>query len=631
MQKKFFLLFLAMLLLSLGTLGGCDGSSSGNKNSTSPPSPEPPQWSSGYPDAVTVIDTVNINHQDASFKVMLDKQCTVYYVVVASGDTEPEPDQISSGLNGAGTAAFLSGNTAVPADTETAITISGLEYSQSYDIHLIAEDSDSNFQETSEMITADIGNRNIIFVSESSGNDSNNGDDPEYPKESISAGLTAAGLLTGSCIKVYVSAGTYAESVTLENGVSLYGGFSATDWSDRDIEDRGNATYSTEIQGVASSMYGVAFSGSSSEQWILEGFTITTSHPDNSHGVRVYLDGGTATVRYNTINGGTGTNESNGIYVNGPESKMIVQHNEINGGASTGASSNGIYIETAADQIVTDNTIDGGSGNSTSRGITATYPLASTSLIARNDINGGSSSTSYGIYLYHYTDNTTLACEITGNHIDGGTGASTYGIHCTGTADTRAVAPLICNNVIEATGSSLGRGLYLMYTEETVRVYNNTITVSGTSNYSCGIYAMGLDVRHTTVDVQNNIMIGLSPGGGGGNDVMLYYANSEYAIYSPVKNNVFWGTFIDSNHDYEQIATFNALSDEIDGNMVIDPVDLALDADYDFTSTSPASVTEGGLDLSGVADFPENTGGDKIDYSGTARTSPWSIGAYESD
>ncbi|HPR47886.1 MAG TPA: hypothetical protein PK341_07860, partial [Spirochaetota bacterium] len=75
----------------------------------------------------------------------------------------------------------------------------------------------------------------------------------------------------------------------------------------------------------------------------------------------------------------------------------------------------------------------------------------------------------------------------------------------------------------------------------------------------------------------------------------------------------------------------NALSDEIDGNMVIDPVDLALDADYNFTSTSPASVTEGGLDLSGVADFPENTGGDKIDYSGTARTSPWSIGAYESD
>lgn len=626
MQKKFFFLFLAMLFLSLG---GCDDSSGDKKSSGGV---QPPQWSSGYPDTVTVIDTVNINHQDASFNVMLNKQCTVYYVVVASGDTEPAPDQISSGLNGSGTAAFLSGNTAVPADTETAITMSGLEYSQSYDIHLIAEDTDNNFQENSEMITADIGSRNIIFVSGSSGNNSNDGDDPDYPKETISNALSAAGALTGSFIKVYVSAGTYAESVTLEDGVSLYGGFSTTDWNDRDVEDRGNATYSTEIQGVASSNFGVAFSGSSNEEWVLEGFTVTTSHPDNSYGVRVNISGGTATVRYNTINGGTGSNESNGIYVNGADSKMIVQHNEINGGASTTSSSNGIYIETAADQIVTDNTIDGGSGNGgTSRGITATYPLAGTSLIARNDINGGSSSTSYGIFLVHYTDNTTLACEITGNHIDGGTGASTYGIYCTGTtAGTgRAAAPLICNNVIEAIGSSLSRGLRLEYSGETVRVYNNTITVSGTTNYSCGIYAYGNVSRPTNVDIQNNILIGQSSGGG--NDIMLYNPPNDAGVFSPVKNNVFWGSYIDSNYNTGQIATFNALSDEIDGNMVIDPIDLALDADYDFTSSSPASVTEGGLDLSGIAAFPENGAGQKIDYSETARTAPWSIGAYESD
>jgi len=145
MRKNSLLIFLAAFLC-LGALAGCDDSSSDKKSSGGV---QPPQWSSGYPDAITVIDTMNINHQDASFNVMLDKQCTVYYVVVASGDAEPTPDQITSGLNGSGTAAFLSGNTAVPADTETVITLSGLEYSQSYDIHLIAEDADNNVQETS--------------------------------------------------------------------------------------------------------------------------------------------------------------------------------------------------------------------------------------------------------------------------------------------------------------------------------------------------------------------------------------------------------------------------------------------------------------------------------------------------
>ncbi len=343
----------------------------------------------------------------------------------------------------------------------------------------------------------------------------------------------------------------------------------------------------------------------------------------------MYLDGGTATVRYNTINGGSGSNESNGIYVNGADSKMIVQHNDINGGSSISASSNGIYIETAGEQIITDNDIDGGTGSIASQGIYIRDPLSSSSLIARNTINGGSSSLTYGIHLENYTNDSTLNCEISGNRIDGGAGASTYGIYAGGIFIGMAVAPLICNNVIEAVGTSQGCGIYVTYTSATVPVYNNTIIWGGTTNYSSGIFAIGDGIRPTNIDVQNNIFIGQSSGGG--NDIILYNPPYEPGVFSPVKNNVFWGLFIDSNYSSDQIATFNALSDEIDGNIVVDPIDLALDAYYNFTASSPTSVTEGGLDLSGIAAFPENGAGQKIDYAGTARTSAWSIGAYERD
>jgi hypothetical protein len=65
---------------------------------------------------------------------------------------------------------------------------------------------------------------NVIFVS-SQGNDSNDGRSWSKAKKTISAAMTAANV--GE--QVWVTNATYQESVTLKEGVALYGGFSGTE------------------------------------------------------------------------------------------------------------------------------------------------------------------------------------------------------------------------------------------------------------------------------------------------------------------------------------------------------------------------------------------------------------------
>ena len=81
-----------------------------------------------------------------------------------------------------------------------------------------------------------------IFVS-STGNDANPGTKSQ-PKRTIAAALVAA--VTSAKTQIYVGDGTYAEQVTLVNGISIYGGYSSSNWSR-------NATNQAVIQGGVSS------------------------------------------------------------------------------------------------------------------------------------------------------------------------------------------------------------------------------------------------------------------------------------------------------------------------------------------------------------------------------------------
>jgi len=469
-----------------------------------------------------------------------------------------------------------------------------------------------------------------IYVSKS-GSDSNPGTS-DSPKLTI-AGAVAA--ITGSYKKIHVSAGVYTENVTLNNGVSLYGGYSATDWNDRNITDRSNSAYRTVIQGITDTGtgYGVNFTGSSSAAWILEGFVIESNHTGNSSGVRVAYIDGTATIRYNTINGGPGSNESNGIYVNGPSSKMIVSFNDINGGASAGSNSNGIYIETAADQIITDNTINGGTGANSSLGIVVTFPLSSASVIARNSIDGGSSAggQSYGIQLANYTDTSSLNVLIYGNYIRASNENYAYGIYSYSYANGISVQPGIFNNVIEAvaTGSSGSRacGIYMDSLDGTPLVYNNIIAINSLSDQAYGIHSVAENAdRATSADVRNNIF--LCESSSPHDFAFLEYANG---LSSYIQNNDIYNCASVINTGgvaYGTVAELNGLrSPSTSGNIDNNPV-LSASPDRNLTASSPASVTQGGIDFSAVSQFPES-GGNKIDKVGSARTAPWSIGAYE--
>ncbi len=545
-------------------------------------------------------------------KVSLNEQGTVYCVVVPDGATAPTPAQVKAGQDGSGAPTTLKANGAANDSGISTLKITGLVYSTDYNAYCVAEDTAASLQAAVTERDVSTGARDTIFVSKT-GNDTNDGS-IETPVQTIAEGMNKA---VGSITQVYVSAGDYAESVTVKDGVSLYGGFFATDWSDRSFEtstDRDAAAYKTFIQGNPTITYGVTFAGTST----LEGFTIASQRTTNSHGVSVSNDG-TATIRYNTIFGGSGSNESNGIIVSGGAALMIVEHNTINGGASTVSSSSGIYIETAADQIITDNTINGGSGANASRGIIITYPLQSTSIIARNSIDGGSNATnSYGISIQHYADATSLGVSIQGNYINAGDGYNAFGIRCYGSADGRAIEPVISNNVIEVVDSTWAYGIYFQDVDGTPLVYNNTIVVKAVTEQAYGIYSRGNASQPTTADVRNNIFIGE-----GTKDFALIELDAN-ALSSDIMNNDIFGceTIISSNGTpYGTIAGLNSLRAGISGNIDDDPV-LSASPDRNLTASSPTAVTQGGLDLSSVF---------TIDKAGTVRTAPWSIGAYERD
>ncbi|HRZ27448.1 MAG TPA: right-handed parallel beta-helix repeat-containing protein [Spirochaetota bacterium] len=580
------------------------------------------KWASGYPTAAAVVDTVSITGQDISSTARTNKDCTVYYVAVSSGDPAPSADQIIAGQNGSGAAAFNSGNQAITALTNTVLTMSSFPYSTAYDIYIIGENTTLNQRTAIKNYTVAIGERNIIFVRKT-GNDSNTGLDPMFPKLTIQAGVTAAAALTGSFKKVYVAAGTYGESVSLTGGVSLYGGFSAADWSDRDRVNRSNATYQTIIQGPGTSQSAIGVTSTSTGDSIVEGFTIQSTHANNSYAVNIYDV--SATVRYNTIDGGPGDNESNGIYIHGDNAETVIEHNMINGGSSTSSTSNGIYIETSADQVITDNTIDGGSGANSSHGITITYPLASTSLIARNTINGGSNSNStYAIAIYNNNIVGTSAPMIHSNDIDAGDGENCRGIFCYGSADGYTVAPIICNNIIKAVGTH-PRALLFQDVDGSPLVYNNTISTSGTDQANV-ISSIGSVNQASSPDIRNNIIIGDSS-----LCVAFYEENNSNSLFSYIMNNDIYDctcTIITAATAYFELTDLNGLRSGISANISVDP---ALDADLAPTVSTPISVNAGALDLSGVAIFPENADGDKIDKIGGDRTPGWTMGAYEID
>jgi len=590
----------------------------------------PPEWQAGSPEADVMDSTAFVISR-------LNKQGTVYCVAIPRGNDAPSPRQVQDGTDSDDTA-VPNGSAPTDNDNFSSLKIIGLTYSTHYDVYCVAEDTTSRLQAAATKIEISTNERNTLFVSDSSGDDANDGS-IEHPKKTIGA---AAAAPTPGIIRISVSAGTYNESVTIGNGRSLYGGFSATDWSDSNVVNRNNSKYKTSIEGNDSCA--VTFTGSpaSSSGWRLQGFVIESKHSDISRGVCVNIDAGKLLIDNNTIKGGSGSTQSAGIYIDNIASNTNIFDNDINGGTSSGGhgvgNSTGIFIKEAGTQAIYDNSINGGSGNASSRGILIQYPLSSDSKIYRNNISSGSSSSiSYGIDLRNTQNGSSLEVVIHGNYITSNTNGFSYGINASSSDPLAKAQPRIFNNVMEITQA--GIDAYAMsfdFVSGTPLVYNNTIIVRSvsTSGDAYGIFANShhnVD-RPTNADIKNNIFV-CQPESGRTISAIRECDSPKCASVN-IQNNSFFGCtyiFNSGSNLLETINELNTFRPGSTGNIIVDPL-LSASPEYDLTAASPTAVTQGGQDLSGVLSFPENISGDsKIDKRGTARTAPWSMGAYERD
>lgn len=120
----------------------------------------------------------------------------------------------------------------------------------------------------------------------------------EAPKRTVQAAINAAAPLGHA---VYIAAGSYAESITLASGVSLYGGYRATDWS----RGAGNEAV---LQGGTTA---VSATGLMTAVEIHQ-LTITASDAMNasesSYGVRVAGSSAALTLHRCSITAGRGAN-----------------------------------------------------------------------------------------------------------------------------------------------------------------------------------------------------------------------------------------------------------------------------------------------------------------------------------
>ncbi len=346
-----------------------------------------------------------------------------------------------------------------------------------------------------------------------------------------------------------------------------------------------------------------------------------TENPDTSYGI--YSNTENVTGNIITINS---TGLSYGIYQDHDDA--FVDNNAIF--ITNSDTAYGLYVNKSDMVTLKNNSIYDDGNNDVFYGV---YNYSSPDInIQRNIINDNDSNTFYGIY------NCSSDTNIQRNEIYGDSSSNSYGIF------NVVSSPTIQNNTINAGNSTNNTcGIYNM-TSSFPAIQNNTINGgSGTNSY--GIYS---EVSSSPT-IQNNIIFTE----GTGNRYGIYEGSITADVTVLQNNDIFdcpTALYYDIDQDADldpltgtaglitTISGVNALSDIVNNsdNVSVNPefVDQSGN-DWHLGSTTPLIVTEGGMDLIFVYDFPENTYGYKIDKDSNIRTGDgsigWSMGAYEYD
>ena len=97
----------------------------------------PPVWNAGFP-AVDVVDVYQF-----SFKMQIDEGGKAYYVLLLNGATPPTAAEVKAGVGSGGAAPELSGSADLAANATRTVTLTGLNPSTSYDLYVVAEDTEA--------------------------------------------------------------------------------------------------------------------------------------------------------------------------------------------------------------------------------------------------------------------------------------------------------------------------------------------------------------------------------------------------------------------------------------------------------------------------------------------------------
>lgn len=127
------------------------------------------------------------------------------------------------------------------------------------------------------------------------------------PVDTIAHGIMNA-MTIGGGVDVYVAAGTYAEDVTMVEGISLLGGHESTGWT------RDPAAHVTIIEAATSA--GVTFPGSTSAVTEIDGFNVLGRSGTSSSAAITIANGSSGVVTDCIVEGGSTSGASQAVDVN---------------------------------------------------------------------------------------------------------------------------------------------------------------------------------------------------------------------------------------------------------------------------------------------------------------------------
>lgn len=424
-----------------------------------------------------------------------------------------------------------------------------------------------------------------------------------------------------------VTSGT--DHIFLVEGISLYGGYSSSDWTDRDP-----SVYTTSLtdnvgtSGAIDNPNRIIEGGSGiTNTTIVDGFEFI---PVNlSYSTNIYCHSGSAPViSNNTFTGGISTNPYYGLYIIG--ASPLITDNLIN--PLDGNNIYNIRLLDSASPIIRDNTIEHCTVSNNWYGIYSTNSVSptienntikmgyganirgisnidnSTTVISGNTITGGSSSDDlYGIFCSQCGTDFT----ITENYIDGGSATNM----AVGIELYQTVADVFNNIIIAGTGDE---GFGIRRPSGQTLIYNNYIN-GGDCNTSYGIYLWG----STQPFIINNIIETID----GSARYGIYEDYSGSNPHEVMNNNIYncpTALYYDID-DAINLTTISAMEADIvaEGEIASGNITetLVLDGDYRYTEDlGTVGFDTAGYDLSGIVDY---------DYDGENRTNPYSIGPFE--